>query len=85
MQMQIPCRACSGRGTDPANSCGTCRGNGTTLESKTLRVKIPAGIDDNDTMRVPRQGHAGDRGGQAGDMYMNVRVSAPQAEGLRVR
>lgn len=74
MQMQIPCRACSGRGTDPANSCNTCRGNGTTLESKTLRVKIPAGIDDNDTMRVPRQGHAGDRGGPAGDMYMNVRV-----------
>jgi len=74
MQMQIPCRACGGRGTDPAHACGTCRGNGTTLESKTLKVKIPAGIDDNDTMRVPRQGHAGDRGGQAGDLYMNIRV-----------
>ena len=57
--------------TDP---CGDCRGQGRKEETKTLSVKIPAGVDTGDRVRLTGEGEAGVSGGSAGDLYVQVNV-----------
>ncbi len=74
MQSQQPCSHCGGRGTIIKNPCHTCRGTGKTGSRKTLEVRIPAGIDDDQNIALRGQGDAGTNGGPAGDVIVHVTV-----------
>ena len=74
MQSQQPCSYCGGRGTIIKNPCRTCRGTGKTGARKTLEVRIPAGIDDDQNIALRGQGDAGSNGGPAGDVIVHVTV-----------
>jgi molecular chaperone DnaJ len=54
--------------------CSECSGGGRLLETRSLEIDVPAGIDDGQRIRVRGQGHAGVRGGDAGDVFLAVRV-----------
>ena len=72
--IQQTCPSCGGAGTIIVDHCKQCRGNGRTEESKTLSVKIPAGVDNGDKIRLQGEGEAGFRGGKSGDLYVQIRV-----------
>jgi molecular chaperone DnaJ len=69
-----PCDACGGEGRVPQQPCSVCSGQGMRREARTVAVDIPAGIADGQRIRITDRGHAGDRGGPAGDLYVLVRV-----------
>jgi molecular chaperone DnaJ len=69
------CDVCGGDGKVPEQPCGECRGRGRTATTRTLDVDIPAGIADEQRIRVTGRGHAGEHGGPAGDLYVLVRVA----------
>jgi len=68
------CSDCQGKGKAPEKKCSECKGNGITRQYQTIKVKIPAGIQDNQTLTLENQGEAGIRGGQSGDLYLHIRV-----------
>ena len=68
------CPHCGGRGTVIKEPCKTCRGTGMTGARKTLEVRIPAGIDDDQNIALRGQGDAGSNGGPAGDVIVHVTV-----------
>jgi molecular chaperone DnaJ len=68
------CSACRGEGKVIGTPCPTCSGAGRTWREKTLSVDIPAGIADDQRIRLTGQGSAGERGGRPGDLYVNVSV-----------
>jgi molecular chaperone DnaJ len=72
------CEPCAGRGRIEVDRCRACGGVGTTGRTEVVSLTIPAGIEDGDRIAVPGRGHAGARGGPAGDLYVTVRV-APHA------
>ncbi|MCU0833458.1 MAG: molecular chaperone DnaJ [Chromatiaceae bacterium] len=72
--IQQTCPDCRGTGTRIENPCHHCRGQGRVQEHKTLSVKIPAGVDTGDRIRLAGEGEAGERGGPAGDLYVQVQV-----------
>ena len=72
--MQQPCPHCGGRGQVIANPCLSCHGNGRVEQEKTLSVKIPAGVDNGDRIRLAGEGEAGPAGTPPGDLYVEVRV-----------
>jgi molecular chaperone DnaJ len=74
--MQQPCPHCGGRGQTIVNPCKTCHGNGRVEEEKVLSVKIPAGVDNGDRIRLAGEGEAGPAGTSPGDLYVEVRVRA---------
>jgi molecular chaperone DnaJ len=74
--MQQPCPHCGGRGQTIVNPCKTCHGNGRIEEEKILSVKIPAGVDNGDRIRLAGEGEAGPAGTSPGDLYVEVRVRA---------
>ena len=73
-QMQAPCPHCGGAGKTIANPCKHCDGAGRVEEDKTLQVKIPAGVDNGDRIRLAGEGEAGPSGMPPGDLYVEVRV-----------
>ena len=73
-----PCDACHGDGKVAQTPCATCRGRGRTVERRTLQVEIPAGIADGQRIRLSGRGHAGERGGPPGDLYVLVAVRADE-------
>ena len=72
--MQQGCPHCGGRGQTISNPCGDCHGQGRVEETKTLSVKIPAGVDNGDRIRLAGEGEAGPVGSPPGDLYVDVRV-----------
>jgi molecular chaperone DnaJ len=72
--MQQPCPHCGGRGQTISNPCTACHGNGRVEEEKVLSVKIPAGVDSGDRIRLAGEGEAGPAGTAPGDLYVEVRV-----------
>jgi len=72
--MQAPCPQCGGNGKTIANPCQQCDGGGRIEEDKTLSVKIPAGVDNGDRIRLAGEGEAGPAGTPPGDLYVEVRV-----------
>jgi molecular chaperone DnaJ len=68
------CSHCNGAGEIIKNPCKTCKGTGRTNKNRTLSVKIPAGIDNGNRIRLSGEGEAGMRGGRAGDLYVFVNV-----------
>jgi molecular chaperone DnaJ len=69
------CESCGGDGRIPAEPCQECGGRGRRAVRKTLEVDIPAGIADEQRIRLTGRGHAGERGGPPGDLYVLVRVA----------
>ena len=74
--MQQPCPHCHGRGQTIANPCQSCHGNGRIEDEKVLSVKVPAGVDSGDRIRLSGEGEAGPAGAPPGDLYVEVRVRA---------
>ena len=72
--MSQTCPTCHGRGKVIPNPCGSCHGEGRVRKQKTLAVKIPAGVDTGDRIRLTGEGEAGVNGGPAGDLYVQVSV-----------
>ena len=72
--VQQTCPTCRGTGKQIKDPCGDCHGQGRVQETKTLSAKIPAGVDTGDRIRLAGEGEAGERGGPAGDLYIEIRV-----------
>ncbi|MEI8596393.1 molecular chaperone DnaJ [Photobacterium sp. Hal280] len=72
--VQQTCPHCHGRGKIITDPCGKCHGQGRVQETKTLSVKIPAGVDTGDRIRLTGEGEAGEFGAPAGDLYVQVHV-----------
>jgi molecular chaperone DnaJ len=68
------CDTCDGDGRVAETPCHNCQGRGRLVERRTVRVDVPAGIADGQRIRVSGRGHAGERGGPPGDLYVLVRV-----------
>src|SRR4051794_29475984 len=68
------CDKCGGDGRIAEQPCHTCSGRGMIAAQRRVKVDIPAGIDDGQRLRVTGRGHAGERGGPAGDLFVVVRV-----------
>jgi molecular chaperone DnaJ len=68
------CDQCGGDGRVAEQPCHTCDGRGMTVAQRRVEVNVPAGIADGQRIRVTGRGHAGERGGPAGDLYVVVRV-----------
>lgn len=81
------CPSCGGKGVKIQNPCKACKGHGRTEEEKTLQLKIPAGVDNGNKMRVSSEGDAGINGGPEGDLYVVIHVKASnyyKREGINV-
>lgn len=74
MQTTRTCGTCSGTGKVIKQPCEICKGKGKIRKQTKIKVKIPAGIDDNQTIVLRGEGEAGSRGGAKGDLYIVVRV-----------
>ncbi|MCF7967165.1 MAG: molecular chaperone DnaJ [Methylobacter tundripaludum] len=72
--VQQTCPTCRGSGKQIKDPCGVCYGQGRVQENKTLSAKIPAGVDTGDRIRLAGEGEAGEHGGPAGDLYVQVQV-----------
>lgn len=72
--MQQACPECGGRGQVVRNPCKECHGAGRIEDEKVLSVKIPAGVDSGDRIRLTGEGEAGPPGTPPGDLYVEVRV-----------
>lgn len=71
---QVECDVCHGDGRIPEQPCTRCEGRGRTLEERTLKVDVPAGIEDGQRIRLTGHGHAGESGAPNGDLYVLVHV-----------
>ena len=69
------CPRCNGEGKIVETPCHTCHGDGRTERKRTLRVSIPAGIDDGHQIRLTNEGEVGPRGGSPGSLYVAVHVT----------
>lgn len=69
------CPTCHGQGQTIGDPCNTCHGQGRTQETKTLSVKIPAGVDNGDRIRLSGEGEAGVHGGPTGDLYVELHIT----------
>lgn len=76
MQMRQGCEECHGTGEKPEKPCTECKGNGVTHGRVTVRVDIPAGVDDGVTVRVRGEGENIGARGEPGDLYLRIRVDA---------
>jgi molecular chaperone DnaJ len=72
--IQQTCPTCHGSGKIISNPCGSCHGEGRTQDRKTLSVKVPAGVDSGDRIRLSGEGEAGAAGGPSGDLYVQMHV-----------
>ena len=72
--VQQTCPRCHGAGKMVTDPCGDCNGQGRVEEEKTLSVKVPAGVDTGDRIRLSGEGEAGALGGPSGDLYVVVNV-----------
>jgi molecular chaperone DnaJ len=72
--LQQTCPRCHGNGKIISDPCHSCHGEGRIEKKKTLSVKVPAGVDNGDRIRLSGEGEAGDHGGPAGDLYVQMSV-----------
>ena len=72
--IQQTCPRCRGQGTIISDPCKHCRGAGVVEEQKTLSVKVPAGVDNGDRIRLSGEGERGENGGPAGDLYVQIQI-----------
>lgn len=74
--IQQTCPKCHGSGKYVADPCHKCHGSGRVKQHKTLSVKIPAGVDEGDRIRLSGEGEHGVNGGPAGDLYVQIHLKA---------
>ena len=74
MQTRRTCTACHGTGEVIKEPCEKCHGTGKIRKQPKIKVKIPAGIDDNQTVVLRGEGESGEKGGPKGDLYITVRI-----------
>ncbi len=74
MQTRRTCSACHGTGEIIKEPCEKCRGTGKIRKQPKIKVKIPAGINDNQTVVLRDEGECGEKGGPRGDLYITVRI-----------
>ena len=74
--IQQTCPKCHGTGKFIAEPCGSCHGAGRVKQHKTLAVKIPAGVDEGDRIRLSGEGEHGVNGGPSGDLYVQIHLKA---------
>jgi len=74
--IQQTCTNCRGSGKTISDPCPTCHGAGRVQHTKTLSVKVPAGVDEGDQIRLAGEGEAGENGGPPGDLYVQIRLKA---------
>ncbi|MEJ2107200.1 MAG: molecular chaperone DnaJ [Acidiferrobacteraceae bacterium] len=72
--VQQTCPNCHGSGKVIDQPCADCHGAGRVRDTKTLSVKVPAGVDEGDQIRLAGEGEAGEQGAPAGDLYVRVRL-----------
>jgi molecular chaperone DnaJ len=75
MVFQKTCEICEGSGRSAVQPCRTCGGTGTQARTDVVRLVVPPGIEPGARLAVPGRGHAGARGGPAGDLYVTVEVA----------
>ncbi|WP_406137844.1 molecular chaperone DnaJ [Streptomyces sp. NBC_01089] len=78
-----PCVDCKGRGLIAQDPCDVCKGSGRAKSSRTMQVRIPAGVSDGQRIRLRGKGTPGEQGGPAGDLYVIVHVDAHPVFGRR--
>ncbi|NIG99098.1 MAG: molecular chaperone DnaJ [Buchnera aphidicola (Periphyllus acericola)] len=76
--VQQTCPVCNGKGKFVKNPCKTCYGHGRIKTTKKLSIKIPAGIDNNDKIRLNNEGEIGENNAPAGDLYIKIKVNEHQ-------
>jgi molecular chaperone DnaJ len=74
IQQAVTCSTCKGRGKIPEKICSLCKGSGVQRTDKTVKIKVPAGIDDGTTIRLREYGEA-TANGNKGDLYVHIRVN----------
>ena len=74
MQSTAACPQCSGRGKIVKNPCNTCRGKGKVRRNQKIRVKVPAGVDEGQSVRVRGEGCSGSNGGPSGDVLVEIYI-----------
>ncbi len=74
IQTQSTCPECEGRGQVYSNKCSKCLGSGISRENVRLKVKIPGGINNGESIRLASQGEAGEKGAPSGDLYLRIKV-----------
>ncbi|HSO84514.1 molecular chaperone DnaJ [Thiocapsa sp.] len=74
--IQQTCPTCRGTGSMIEEACSHCRGRGRIQEEKTLSVRVPAGVDTGDRIRLAGEGERGEHGGPPGDLYVQIQVKA---------
>lgn len=72
--VQQTCPACHGAGQEIKNPCNNCHGEGRTQTTREENIRIPAGVDNGDRVRVTGRGEPGSKGGPPGDLYIEIRV-----------
>lgn len=77
------CDECRGRGLIVEDPCGTCRGTGRSPSTRTLRVRVPAGVKDGQKIRLKGKGGQGENGGPDGDLMLLVHVEAHRLFGRK--
>ncbi|MBI4093219.1 MAG: molecular chaperone DnaJ [Candidatus Kerfeldbacteria bacterium] len=74
LRSQATCPTCNGSGEVPKQKCKRCHGTGSVRGQRQLKITIPAGIDDGQSIRLKSQGQPGPRGTAPGDLYVRIRV-----------
>ena len=80
-----PCPTCGGRGVRIETPCPTCGGTGAEVRARQVKVRIPAGVEDGQRIRVKGRGGPGRNNGPPGDLYVIVRVAPHELFGRRGR
>lgn len=78
IRAQSVCSSCGGSGQRPKTNCKRCHGSGAVRGKRQLRIDIPAGIDDGQSIRLRAQGEPGRPGSTTGDLYVRIRVRPDQ-------
>lgn len=73
-QSESVCPDCKGRGVTYKDKCTACSGKGYINKDKTIKLRVPRGVEDGDTLRMSGKGNAGANGGPRGDIYINFKV-----------
>jgi molecular chaperone DnaJ len=78
-----PCPQCGGTGRLIETSCRVCRGTGSETRTREIRVRIPPGVQDGNTLRIPGKGGPGRNGGPSGDLLVKIHVAASRTFGRK--